>query len=155
MLANSHDFEEIAALRWALCMEDAVSDTSLSRRDFIQTCVQTLSDWSRHEDTYHWIMRDADAIIAVMTVIAVTQLPSPERPHGQWGYLTNCYVKPEHRNSGHGSVLLKHVKDWCAEKEFEIVIVWPSDRAFSFYERSEFRSQPDPLCFSPVSQSQE
>lgn len=149
-LANESLFKDIAYLRWALCTEEESRSSSQSQAEFVDCCTKALRMRSRNGDTFHWVARHSEAVIAVMTIIAIFQLPSPERPEGQWAYLTNCYVMPEHRNSGIGTKLLGKVKDWCVQQDFEVVIVWPSDRAFSFYDRAGFLRNRDPLSFTPT-----
>jgi GNAT superfamily N-acetyltransferase len=52
---------------------------------------------------------------------------------------------PEARNAGVGQELLTAIRDWARGVDLEILVVWPSERAYSFYERAGFRRHPDPL----------
>ena len=38
---------------------------------------------------------------------------------------------------------MKRVKEWAKEQDLELLIVWPSDRAVTFYERSGFTPEND------------
>jgi GNAT superfamily N-acetyltransferase len=67
------------------------------------------------------------------------------RLDGSWGYLTNCYVLPPYRKEGVGSGLLDAVKGWAEAQRLELLVVWPSERSYPFYERSGLVRYPDPL----------
>lgn len=49
------------------------------------------------------------------------------------------------RNSGVGQRLLTAVKDWASGENLELLVVWPSERAYPFYQRAGFSRHPDPL----------
>jgi GNAT superfamily N-acetyltransferase len=72
-------------------------------------------------------------------------MPSPERLNGRFGYVTNSYVLPEYRNAGMGTALLAAVKNWSLSEDLELLLVWPSERAYPFYERSGYHRYPDPV----------
>ena len=54
---------------------------------------------------------------------------------------------PEVRNAGVGQRLLTAIKDWASSENLELLVVWPSERAYPFYERAGFCRYPDPLIF--------
>jgi GNAT superfamily N-acetyltransferase len=80
-----------------------------------------------------------------MSVAVVRTLPSPENLCDRWDYISNSYVLPEMRNAGVGQLLVTAVKEWALREDLELLVVWPSERAYPFYERAGFRRQPDPL----------
>jgi GNAT superfamily N-acetyltransferase len=49
------------------------------------------------------------------------------------------------RNAGVGQQLLMAIKDWAYADDLELLVVWPSERAYPFYERAGFQRYPDPL----------
>lgn len=59
--------------------------------------------------------------------------------------LTNSYVLPQARNAGVGQQLLAAIEAWARAEDLELLLVWPSERAYPFYERAGFRRYPDPL----------
>jgi GNAT superfamily N-acetyltransferase len=75
----------------------------------------------------------------------VRKIPSPGNLHGRCGYLANSYARPEVRNAGVGSQLLAAIKSWAIGESLELLVVWPSERAYPFYERAGFRRHPDPV----------
>ncbi|HGJ5884485.1 GNAT family N-acetyltransferase [Arsenophonus sp.] len=76
------------------------------------------------------------------------KIPNPNDMNGHWGYLTNVYTLPKYRNKGVGTALLSVAYRWAKHEELELLVVWPSDKSYSFYERTGFRRQQreqDPL----------
>ena len=49
------------------------------------------------------------------------------------------------RGKGVGSGLLRFVKLWAKDEELVLLIVWPGDKAYPFYERAGFAREADPL----------
>jgi len=148
-IAQMHDIEALADLRWKLCTEDddALQHGPLKKSAFIEAFCSQLSHAKRLDEITHFVAetQTADKIVSVMSIVKVQGLPCPDNLDGAWGYLTNVYTLPECRNQGIGSRLLAEVRRWAKEQRLELLIVWPSDRSYPFYERSGFLREPDPL----------
>ena len=144
-IAASSDMPQIADLRWRLRVDDEpISDRGAYDRfiaDFIRI---SNAEWQPSE-IVHWITTDGERVLAVMSIAIVRKLPSPENLRGRWGYISNSYVLPEMRNAGIGQRLLTAIKDWASGEVLELLVVWPSERAYPFYEREGFCRHPDPL----------
>lgn len=144
-VATPADLPQIADLRWRLRVDDAtVSDRGLYDRfvaDFIRICSE---EW-RPDEMIHWIAAHGEQVLAIMSVALIRKLPSPENLRGRWGYITNSYVLPAARNAGIGRQLLAAIEHWARAEDLELLLVWPSERAYPFYERAGFRRHPDPL----------
>lgn len=144
-LATLADLPQIADLRWRLRVDDQpVSNRSAHDRfiaDFIRICTE---EW-RTDEMVHWITVEGEHVLAVMSIAIVRKLPSPENLRGRWGYISNSYVLPGARNAGIGRQLLAAIQAWARAEDLELLLVWPSERAYPFYERAGFRRYPDPL----------
>jgi GNAT superfamily N-acetyltransferase len=144
-IATSTDVTQLADLRWRLKVDDEpLSDRDAYQRftaEFVRICE---AEWGPSE-IVHWIAVDGECVVAVMSIAIVRKLPNPGNLRGRWGYLTNSYVLPEIRNAGVGSQLLRAVKDWAVAENLELLVVWPSERAYPFYERAGFNRYSDPL----------
>ena len=147
-IASNDDLPALATLRWRLKAGD---DAPLQGEDF----ELFVGAFTRHEraaqargDCVHWIADVNGAPVAAMSVVVVRKVTSPEGAERRWAYLTNCYVLAEHRNTGVGSRLLQAIQSWAKDQAFECIIVWPSERAFPFYERSEFQRPEDMLVWT-------
>ena len=144
-LATEHDLPALADLRWRLQTDDRpVSDRANYDR-FVQEFVHLGTSEPRTNELFHWVATAEGHIVGAMSVILVRKVPSPRELNGRWGYLTNCYVLPDLRNQGVGESLLARIKSWATELELELLVVWPSDRAYPFYGRAGYLRRPDPL----------
>jgi GNAT superfamily N-acetyltransferase len=145
-LARPNDLEQLADLRWRLQTDDA-PDFEAGKK------VQFVADFSaatvnRDPNTLHFVAESESRIVGAMTVRKVEKIPAPDRLVGFWGYLTNCYVLPDFRDSGCGSGLLDFVLAWATQEKLELLVMWPSDRAYPFYERKGFTRPADPLVLN-------
>jgi len=144
-IATLADLPQIADLRWRLRVDDQpVSDRRAYDRfiaDFISICA---AEWESG-GIVHWIATDGGRVVGIMSVAVVRALPSPESLHDRWGYISNSYVLPEMRDVGVGRRLLTAVREWALGESLELLVVWPSERAYAFYERAGFGRHPDPL----------
>lgn len=142
-LATSADLKALAELRWAFRTEDAETPNRVKKEEFIAACVQFLTDGLSSNQWVYWIAEDENEIIAQIFVQCIKTVPKPERLEDMYGYVTNVYTKPSYRGQGIGFNLMKRVKDWAEAEELETLIVWPSERSRTFYERLGFKSEND------------
>jgi len=144
-IATSTDMPQIADLRWRLKVDDEpIFDRDAYEyfiAEFVRVCE---AEWSPSE-IVHWIAADAERVVAVMSIVIVRKLPSPGDLRNRWGYVTNSYALPDVRNAGVGGRLLMAIKDWACAENLDLLVVWPSERAYPFYERAGFSRYPDPL----------
>jgi GNAT superfamily N-acetyltransferase len=142
--ATPADIGELARLRWQLYSEQEPHDerfeTYLGR--FTAFAVDALS----RDDWRVWVA-DADGRpVAAMWLQTVPRVPAPGRGDPRpIGYLTNAYVEPDHRSRGLGSQMLQTVVAHCEAAGFVLVMAWPANDAYGFYERNGFTRPPDPL----------
>jgi GNAT superfamily N-acetyltransferase len=143
-LAESLDAPKLANLRWGLRTDDDPLRDAATKARFIQEFVAWMGS-TPDKDLVHWVAEQDGELIGVISVRIIHKLPSPEDSDGRFGYLTNTYVLPEHRNNGVGTALLVAVKNWAVGERLELLVVWPSDRAYPFYERGGYRRYSDPV----------
>ena len=143
-LAQQADAPKLATLRWALRTEDSPQPEAVTQAKFIEDFIAWMNAASG-DDLVHWIAEEVGELIGVISVRIVAMMPSPEALNDRFGYVTNTFVLPEHRNKGIGTALLTEVKDWALRENLELLVVWPSDRAYPFYERSGYLRLPDPV----------
>ena len=135
--ATLADAPELARLRWESRPQDQRA--------------QGLDDFSREFhawlaeglDSSVWMAAVADAgngtLVGCVFLRSVSKVPNPGAVRRTWGYVTNSYVAPSHRGRGLGGGLLKVVIAAAQERKQELLIVWPSEEAVSFYARAGFR----------------
>ena len=71
----------------------------------------------------------------------VEKLPNPNEETELHAYVSNFYVRPEHRNAGAGSALLSTILDECGRLGIDTVFLWPTERSRPLYERFGFQSE--------------
>ncbi len=136
-------------MRWAHKNEDELLDKGVpfdaaGREGYIRACSNFLIQALREEFSC-WVAVDNEVIVSHIYVVKVRKVPKPGKLDGVWGYVTAVYTVPEYRNNGIGSALVDRVKAWSRENGLENLIVWPSERAVPFYERSGFSGETDVL----------
>lgn len=134
--ATLDDIPALAAARWAFRTE---SETPIeSEESFRGRCEAFVRDAMSSGQWVYWVAIDNAELVAHMAVCIVKSIPRPSRLSDQWGYLTDCYTRPEFRSEGIGSELLRHVAEWARSRDLEMLIVWPSDASQPFYARAGF-----------------
>lgn len=142
-MATEQDLAQLAELCWDFCAEDGVEQAVMSQSEFIEACIIFLKRGL--ESGYHtyWVAEREGEIISQVFVHRIDLVPRPCKVRDQFGYITNNYTKPVHRNQGIGSELIKRVKQWARDEDLELLIVYPSDKAVTFYQRAGFCSDND------------
>ena len=142
-IATKKDLPQLAQLRWDFRNEDGYEKPVVSRDEFLEACIQFLSDGIDSGYQVYWLAENESEIIAHIFVHRIDLVPRPCKVKDQFGYITNNYTKPEYRNRGVGSRLMAHVSQWAKDEDYELLIVYPSDEAVRFYERSGFVAEND------------
>lgn len=146
--STNDDLTSLAELRWCLCTDDAEVENPEEKKRFIKRFCLQVKKLQKMGNLRHFIADDQGDVIGVISLFLVNKIPSPDDINGSWGYITNVYVKPEHRDRGIGSKLLQFVKNYSEANGDELLVVWPSDRSYPFYMREGFKSagrEQDPL----------
>ena len=136
-LATEADIPALAGMRWAFRAE-AGERAQEGEGPFRARYAAFVRAGLASGAWVYWVAEDARGLAAHMAVFVVPGVPRPARPSDQWGYLTDCYTRPEHRGAGVGSALLARVCAWAAARDLELLLVWPSEGSAGFYARAGF-----------------
>lgn len=136
-LAKPEELPQLAAMRWALWLEDGDAPALQERDDFLQTFVAWLkprlsSSW------FVWCALDDGVIVSHIYIQRIEKLPKPSAPQDAYGYVTSVYTKPEYRNRGLGAELLDEVQRWALSVDLEFLVLWPSEASTRFWTRAGF-----------------
>jgi GNAT superfamily N-acetyltransferase len=85
-----------------------------------------------------WVAEAPEGIIGAVWIGLIEKMPNPIAEPEEHGYLTNFYVQSSARGSGVGTVLLDAALGWCAERGVHSVMLWPTQRSRTLYERHGF-----------------
>jgi GNAT superfamily N-acetyltransferase len=143
--ATLDDMKELARLRWQLYTE---RDPSIAEPfEAYRERFATFSRAALADERWHaWVAEADGRLVGAMWLQTVARVPAPGRATPRpIGYLTNAYVEPEHRGHRVGSAMLTAVIAHCERDGFELVIAWPVDDAYAFYERAGFARPSDPV----------
>lgn len=84
-----------------------------------------------------WVLEDGDRIVGHVWVGLVEKIPNPVGEAEHHAYLSNLYVREDDRG-GAGAQLVAAALAWCRTQRVDYVILWPSERSRSLYERYGF-----------------
>lgn len=144
-MANEADVHGLVTLRWEWRHKDGTEDMSVHKQEFLQECADFLKKGLQDGTWVYWLAVEDREIIASICVKRIRKAPTPHKLHGEIGYLTNTYTKPEYRNQGIGAQLLDELASWCKDQGMELLFVWPGERSGSFYARQGFSRENDIL----------
>ena len=138
-VAESGDADALALLRWEMRTEDG--DVCEDAPVFLERYRSSI----REDDptVTRWLAQDGERIIGTTLRLARKEL-SPDREAADIGYLTNFFVQSGMRNAGIGGALLDALITWARARPIELIIVWPSERSRSIYQRAGFTGASDP-----------
>ena len=142
--ARADDIPELARLRWQLYTEREVHDEPVGT--YVERFTAFAHDALARDDWRAWCAEAGDRLVSAMWLHTVPRIPAPG--HGAprpMAYLTNMYVEPEYRSHGLGSRMLDVFIEHCTTDGFELVLTFPADDAYGFYERNGFARPPDPM----------
>lgn len=143
-IADKKDFFQLALMRWDFTLEGKDQSKVVNKKeDFINECVKFFNSSDDKKIWTHWIAETDNEIVSHISINHIRKVPKPNLFFDEMAYITNVYTKHKYRNNGIGSELMDHVNEWAIEKSFEVMIVWPSNRAVNFYKRKNFRSEND------------
>jgi GNAT superfamily N-acetyltransferase len=137
------DLTQLAELRWDFRMEGGDELPAVSKSEFIEACTSFLKRGLESGYHVYWLAEQDGEIVSHIFVHKIELIPRPCKIRDHFGYLTNNYTKPAYRNKGIGSELMQKVKDWAKDEDLELLIVYPSEEAVTFYERAGFYSEND------------
>src|SRR5215813_12682499 len=139
--AKPTDADALAQLRYAL--RASTGRATEPESEFIERC----SIWMReHLQTgaWHcWVAEESGQLIGAVWLQLVEKIPNPRAEAEHHAYITNFYIQEPARSRGIGSQLLRTALDWCRERDVHAVILWPTERSRSLYERHGFAVRDD------------
>ncbi|MEO7996381.1 MAG: GNAT family N-acetyltransferase [Gemmatimonadaceae bacterium] len=92
-----------------------------------------------------WVAENDSGIIGTVWINRIEKMPNPVSEAESHAYLTNLYVQAHVRSSGAGTALMEAALAFCVEKKFDAIMLWPTPRSRSLYERHGFAVRDDML----------
>jgi ribosomal protein S18 acetylase RimI-like enzyme len=134
--ATAADAPALAGLRWEF--RSGRAPNIETREAFVERCAA----WMRRELTdgkiwRAWIAEQHGVIVGQVWLQVFPKLPNPTEEPEQQAYLSNLYVTPSARG-GAGTRLLDAALAWARAQKVDYVVLWPSARSVTLYERLGF-----------------
>ena len=139
--ATPADAPRLAELRYEFraALADAIED----RESFLRRCSAWMS--SRLLENWKcWVAVCGEVVVGQIWLQLLEKAPNPVGEPECHGYITNLYVTPEFRG-GVGSKLLRQALAWAEQQNVDAVILWPTRRSRSLYQRHAFKEPQDVL----------
>jgi GNAT superfamily N-acetyltransferase len=140
--AAPSDAPALSELRYAL--RASTGRATEPREEFLERCALWMREHLADEQRWRcWVAEENDQLIGAVWLQLVEKIPNPRAECEQHAYLTNFYINESARGRGLGSQLLRIIIDWCQSREVHAVILWPTERSRSLYQRHGFAVRED------------
>jgi GNAT superfamily N-acetyltransferase len=111
---------------------------------FVERCTAWMQERLRKDTHWKcWIAECRQTPVGNVWAQLVEKIPNPLAEPEQYVYVTNFYVRAEHRSKGIGSKLLSAVLAWSRSQSARTVILWPTERSKRFYASHGFSNTDD------------
>ncbi|GMK37188.1 N-acetyltransferase [Paenibacillus sp. CCS19] len=146
-LATHKDVESLIKMRLDFTLEYNQSLT-ISEETFNEYYKETkkfLEEAIVSNQWFIWVAEIDESVVSHIFLELINKVPRPGKKTNPFVYMTNVYTLPNYRGKGIGSKLLKQIKEWSKENNYEFIIVWPSDNSIDFYKRNGYINCTEPL----------
>ena len=151
-LANNSDAPALAKLRYAL--RSSMGRVTEPEDEFLKRCGEWMKEHLKAGSVWQcWVAESGPELIGCLWLQLVEKIPNPRSEPEHHAYITNFFIQEFTRGRGIGSRLLSTAIAWCEARDVHAVILWPTERSRSLYERSGFAVRDDlmELLITPAS----
>jgi len=139
--ASPADAAALAELRWEFRV--ARAPATEAHDAFVARCAA----WMRAELTAEgrwrgWVAVADGAIVGQTWLQTIEKMPNPVDELERHAYVSNLFVQPSFRG-GVGTRLLETAVEWARSNDVDRVLLWPSARSVTLYERHGFTHRGD------------
>jgi len=146
--AHPDDAAVLAKLRYEF---RATTDADVeSMSEFLSRCETWMRERLQQTGWRCWVAEQDQTIVGALWLQLIEKIPNPTREAEYHGYITNVFVSEKARQKGIGSRLLVEAINFCKSQPVHAVILWPSERSRSLYERHGFAVRSDVLTMSDM-----
>ena len=142
-LATPADIPTLTQLRYQL-RSKTVADVE-SKQQFLDRCSEWMARSLKQLNWRCWVVEQDQTIFATLWLQLIEKIPNPTREPELLGYITNVFVAESQRAQGIGSQLLTTAINFCKQEPVQAVILWPTEKSHSLYERHGFVAREDSL----------
>jgi GNAT superfamily N-acetyltransferase len=141
-LAQPKDAPALARLRYEFrASQDAPVE---AEADFVARCTTWMETRLVPGGSWRcWLAEESGRLVGTVWLHLIEKLPNPVGEAESHGYVSSLYVDPSMRGRGLGSQLLASCLRACMAERVDAVILWPTPRSRSLYERHGFAVHQD------------
>jgi len=139
--ATAADTPALARLRYEFRAD--LADAAEPETTFVARCAPWMAERLANGTWTAWVADNGGEVIGTAWLHLVEKVPNPVAEPEQHGYITNCYVQQEHRGSGSGTALLRAALAECDARGCDAVILWPTPKSRTLYQRYGFAVRDD------------
>lgn len=118
--------------------ENAYKEYYEETKDFLERAIES-NQW------FIWVAELENKLVSHIFLELIYKVPRPGKKTNPFVYMTNVYTLPEFRGRGIGSKLLQHINTWSKRRNYEFIIVWPSDNSIEFYKGNGYIHCKEPM----------
>ena len=140
--AQAADADALAELRYALRASTGIATEP--KEEFLERCGAWMAQHLADDQRWRcWVAEEQGDLVAAIWLQVVEKIPNPRAESEAHAYITNFYVKESARARGLGSRMLNEVIGWCRAREVHSIILWPTERSRTLYQRYGFAVRED------------
>jgi len=143
--ATPADATRLAELRYEFRARRAPAIES--REQFVRRCSEWMAPRLAAGIWRCWVAVRGQTIVGHVWLKLIEKIPNPVAEAEWHGYVSNMYVQEKERG-GVGSALLDAAVEWCSEREIDYVVLWPTDRSRTLYDRKGFSTTDEIMARS-------
>lgn len=148
-LATPEDAPALAGLRYRFRVE--LGEPTEPEAEFQERCTRWMAErLAGHPAWCCWVADGPDGLLGHLWLQLIEKIPNPVAEPEHHAYITNVYVLPSARNARLGALLLEAALAWCRQSDIDAVLLWPSERSRSFYQRYGFTERGDLFALRPL-----
>ncbi len=138
--ATPDDAHRLAELRYEF--RASLSSPVEPRDAFVERC----ATWMRNEIAsarWHVWVADRDGeLVGQLWLLVIDKLPNPVAEPARHAYISNLFVGADARG-GVGTALLEAALDYARAQHVDRIVLWPTSRSRSLYQRYGFTAAGD------------
>ena len=139
--ANSADSSALAQLRYKL-RSRAIGEME-PESEFLNRCGNWMADRLTQPMWRSWVAEQGGEIVGALWLQLIEKIPNPTSESELHAYITNVFVNESARGKGVGSQLLTEAIEFCKQRSVHAVILWPSEKSRTLYQRHGFDVRSD------------
>lgn len=140
--ATPEDATDLARLRYEL--RAAIYSPEETAEAFVARCETWMAERLRPESPWRaWVAVSGGELVGTVWLQLLEKLPNPVAEPERHGYVSNLFVLPSHRGYGLGAALMEAALRECDDSAVDAVVLWPTPRSRSLYQRFGFGVRDD------------